>query len=60
MTDKSALISEYLNLIKKNNIYVGVYGTSTNLNTLNQYGISISNTIDAFIKEDGITQYNGM
>ena len=60
MTEKSDLIFEYINLIRKNNIYVGVYGTSTNLNTLNQYGLPISNTVDSFIKEDGITKYNGM
>lgn len=59
MSEKAALILEYITIIKKNNIYVGLYGSSTNLSILNQYGIQISATIDCFIKKDGITDYNG-
>lgn len=58
MIEKTNLIKEYIRITEANNIYVGLYGTSTNLSTLNQYGFKITET-DCFVVEDGITKYNG-
>lgn len=58
MTEKTNLIKEYIRITEANNIYVGLYGTSTNLSTINQYGFNITE-YDCFTVEDGITEYNG-
>lgn len=58
MTEKAELIKEYIRITEANNIYVGLYGTSTNLSKLNQYGFTITE-YDCFIVEDGITEYSG-
>lgn len=60
MSDKASLISTFLNLVRENNIYVGLYGTSTNLSILNQYGFPISEKYDCFVVEDGKTKYTGL
>lgn len=60
METKVSLINEYVVLTEKNNIYVGLYGTSTNLSVLNQYGILISKDCDCFVVEDDKTEYNGL
>ena len=57
--DKANLISEYLNLVNKNNIYVGLYGTSSNLVFLDKYCMSISDKYDCFVVDDGIVKYDG-
>lgn len=58
MSEKSNLITEYITLTEQNNIYVGLYGTSTDLAHLNQYGTPITQ-YDCFVVEDGITEYQG-
>ena len=60
MTTKAEYIKEFLELIEKNNIYVGLYGTSTNLSKLNIYGLPLSNNYDCFVVEDGKTKYTGL
>lgn len=60
MTEKSDLLGEFLMLVSENNIYVGLYGTSTSLSNLNQYGFPISEKYDCFVVEDGITEYTGL
>ena len=58
--EKTTLISEYLTLAEKNNIYVGLHGTSSNLSFLNKYGMTISNKYDCFVVDDEIIKYEGM
>lgn len=60
MTDKISLINEYLLITEKNNIYVGLYGTSTNLEKINKNSGSMCKKYDCFVIEDGITEYNGL
>lgn len=60
ITTKAQYIKEYLELTEKNNIYVGLYGTSTNLSNLNLYGLPLSNNYDCFVVEDGKTKYTGL
>lgn len=60
MDEKCILINEFIKLLEKNNIYVGLYGTSTSLSLLNNNGFRISEKYDCFVKEDGKVEYNGL
>ena len=60
ITDKANLINEFLQLAKQNNMYIGLYGTSAELNLINEYCIPITKQYDCFVIEDGITEYNGL
>ena len=56
--EKADFIGEFLYLIEQNNIYVGLYGTSTDLKYINENLLPIEQ-YDSFVVEDGKDEYTG-
>ena len=56
--EKADFIGEFLYLMEQNNIYAGLYGTSTDLQYINENLLPIEK-YDSFIIEDGKEEYNG-
>lgn len=59
MDQKNKIIMDFVNKAQSNGMYVGLYGTSTHLWYLNEYGSQIDGKFDTFVIEDEIKEYNG-
>ncbi len=56
--EKADFIGDFLYLMDENNIYVGLYGTSSDLKYINENLLPIEK-YDCFLVEDGKEEYNG-
>lgn len=56
--EKADFIGEFLYLMDENNIYVGLYGTGSDLKYINENLLPIEQ-YDSFVIEDGKEEYNG-